>query len=247
MPESVTLEVGGRTMVIETGELAKQANGSALVRYGDQNVVLCAATASNSPREGIDWFPLTCDFEEKMYAAGKIPGGYIKREGRPSEHGTLSARQIDRPIRPLFEEGFRNDVMIVTTVLSIDRELDADVLAVCGAGAALAVSDIPFAKNVAAVRVGRDEDGKYIINPTLPQYESGGMDIVIAGTLDGVMMVEGGGHEISEEDLLGAVEFGHAAVKKIVTAINQLQNKIGKKKRTYPLLTVNEALDAWTR
>ena len=247
MPESVSLEIGGRTLTIETGELAKQANGSVLVRYGDANVVLTAVTASEQPRSGVDFFPLTCEFEEKMYAAGKIPGGYIKREGRASEHGTLSARQMDRPIRPLFEDGFRNDIMIVATVLSIDRELDADVLAVCGAGAALAVSDIPFAKNVAAVRVGRDENGKYIINPTLPQYETGGMDIVIAGTLDGVMMVEGGGHEISEEDLLGAVEFGHAAVKKIVTAINQLQKKVGKKKRTYPLLTVNEALDAWTR
>jgi polyribonucleotide nucleotidyltransferase len=247
VPESVSLEIGGRTLTFETGELAKQANGSVLVRYGDANVVLTAVTASEQPRSGVDFFPLTCEFEEKMYAAGKIPGGYIKREGRASEHGTLSARQMDRPIRPLFEDGFRNDVMIVATVLSIDRELDADVLAVCGAGAALAVSDIPFAKNVAAVRVGRDENGKYIINPTLPQYESGGMDIVIAGTLDGVMMVEGGGHEISEEDLLGAVEFGHAAVKKIVTAINQLQKKIGKKKRTYPLLAVNEALDAWTR
>ena len=120
MPESVSLEIGGRTLIIETGELAKQANGSALVRYGDANVVLAAVTASEQPREGIDFFPLTCEFEEKMYAAGKIPGGYIKREGRPSEHGTLSARQIDRPIRPLFQEGFRNDVMIVTTVLSID-------------------------------------------------------------------------------------------------------------------------------
>ena len=247
MPESVSLEIGGRTLTFETGELAKQANGSVLVRYGDANVVLTAVTASEQPRSGVDFFPLTCEFEEKMYAAGKIPGGYIKREGRASEHGTLSARQMDRPIRPLFEDGFRNDIMIVATVLSIDRELDADVLAVCGAGAALAVSDIPFDKNIAAVRVGRDEDGKYIINPTLPQYETGGMDIVIAGTLDGVMMVEGGGHEISEEDLLGAVEFGHAAVKKIVTAINQLQKKVGKKKRTYPLLTVNEALDAWTR
>jgi polyribonucleotide nucleotidyltransferase len=247
VPESVSLEIGGRTLILETGELAKQANGSVLVRYGDANVVLAAVTASEQPRSGVDFFPLTCEFEEKMYAAGKIPGGYIKREGRPSEHGTLSARQIDRPIRPLFEDGFRNDVMIVTTVLSIDRELDADVLAVCGAGAALAVSDIPFAKNVAAVRVGRDENGKYVINPTLPQYETGGMDIVVAGTLDGVMMVEGGGHEISEEDFLGAVEFGHEAVKKIVTAINQLQKKAGKKKRTYPLLVVNAALDAWTR
>jgi polyribonucleotide nucleotidyltransferase len=247
VPESVSLEVGGRTLTIETGELAKQANGSVIVRYGDANVVLAAVTASEQPRPGVDFFPLTCEFEEKMYAAGKIPGGYIKREGRPSEHGTLSARQIDRPIRPLFEDGFRNDVMIVTTVLSIDPQLDADVLAVCAAGAALAVSDIPFAKNVAAVRVGRDESGNYIINPTLPEYESGGMDIVVAGTLDGVMMVEGGGHEISEEDFLGAVEFAHAEIKKIVKAINDLQKKAGKKKRAYPLLTVNAALDAWTR
>ncbi len=247
MPESVSLEIGGRTLVIETGELAKQANGSAVVRYGDADVVLAAVTASEKPREGTDFFPLTCDFEEKMYAAGKIPGGYIKREGRPSEHGTLSARQIDRPIRPLFPDGFRNDVQIITTVLSIDPELDADVLAVCAAGAALAVSDIPFPKNVAAVRVGRDENGKYIVNPTMPQYETGGMDIVVAGTSDAVMMVEGGGHEISEEDFLGAVEFAHEAIKKIVAAIDKLAKECGKEKREFPLLLPNAALDAWAR
>jgi polyribonucleotide nucleotidyltransferase len=247
VPESVSLEIGGRTLVIETGELAKQANGSALVRYGDSNVVLAAVTASENPREGLDFFPLTCEFEERMYAAGKIPGGYIKREGRPSEHGTLSARQIDRPIRPLFPEGFRNDVQIVTTVLSIDRELDADVLAVCGAGAALAVSDLPFQATVAAVRVGRDEDGKFILNPTMPQYESGGIDIVVAGTADAVMMVEGGGHEISEEDFLGAVETAHDAIKKIVKAIDQLAKKAGKAKRQFPLLTFDATLEAWVR
>jgi polyribonucleotide nucleotidyltransferase len=233
--------------VIETGELAKQANGSAVVRYGDADVVLAAVTASEKPREGTDFFPLTCDFEEKMYAAGKIPGGYIKREGRPSEHGTLSARQIDRPIRPLFPDGFRNDVQIITTVLSIDPELDADVLAVCAAGAALAVSDIPFAKNVAAVRVGRDENGKYIVNPTMPQYETGGMDIVVAGTSDAVMMVEGGGHEISEEDFLGAVEFAHEAIKKIVAAIDKLAKKCGKAKREFPLILPDAQLEAWVR
>ncbi|MFY9631759.1 MAG: polyribonucleotide nucleotidyltransferase, partial [Candidatus Cybelea sp.] len=247
MPESVTLTVGGRTMVIETGELAKQANGSALVRYGDQNVVLCAVTASEKPREGIDFFPLTCDFEEKMYAAGKIPGGYIKREGRPPEHAVLSSRQIDRPIRPLFPDGFRNDVQIVATVLSIDPELDADVLGICAAGAALALSDIPFDKTVAAVRVGRDEDGKFICNPTLPQYESGGMDIVVAGTADAVMMVEGGGNEITEDDFLGAVEFAHAEVRKIVKAIDQLAKKLAKKKREFPLLAVDATLDKWVR
>jgi polyribonucleotide nucleotidyltransferase len=245
VPETVSLEIGGRALIIETGELAKQANGSVLIRYGDQNVVLAAVTASEKPREGIDFFPLTCDYEEKMYAAGKIPGGYIKREGRASEHGTLSARQIDRPIRPLFQEGFRNDVQIITTVLSIDPELDSDVLAVCAAGAALAVSDIPFDKNVAAVRVGRDEAGAYICNPTLPQYESGGMDIVVAGTSDAVMMVEGGGNEISEEDFLGAVEFAHTEIKKIVAAIDTLAQKAGKPKREYPLLISDPKLKAW--
>ncbi|MDQ6932277.1 MAG: polyribonucleotide nucleotidyltransferase [Candidatus Eremiobacteraeota bacterium] len=245
MPETVSIEIGGRTLVIETGELAKQANGSAVVRYGEQNVVLAAVTASEKPREGIDFFPLTCDFEEKMYAAGKIPGGYIKREGRPSEHGTLSARQIDRPIRPLFPDGFRNDVQIVATVLSVDPELDADVLAICAAGAALAVSDIPFENNVAAVRVGRDESGKYICNPTLPEYETGRMDIVVAGTSQAVMMVEGGGHELSEEDLLLAVEFAHQEIKKIVAAIDDVQKRAGKPKREFPLLKSNAELRSW--
>ncbi len=247
MPESVSLTVGGRTMIIETGELAKQANGSALVRYGDQNVVLCAVTASEKAREGIDFFPLTCDFEEKMYAAGKIPGGFIKREGRPSEHAVISSRQIDRPIRPLFPDGFRNDVQIVATVLSIDPELDADVLAICAAGAALALSDIPFDKTIAAVRVGRDEQGEYICNPTLPQYESGGMDIVIAGTADAVMMVEGGGNEITEDDFLGAVEFAHGEIRKIITAIEQLASKAAKAKREYPVAKVDPELERWVR
>ncbi len=247
MPESVTLTVGGRTMVIETGELAKQANGSALVRYGDQNVVLCAVTASEKPREGIDFFPLTCDFEERMYSAGKIPGGYIKREGRPPEHAVISSRQIDRPIRPLFPDGFRNDVQIVATVLSIDPELDADVIGVCAAGAALAFSDIPFDKTVAAVRVGRDENGEYVCNPALPQYETGGMDIVIAGTAEAVMMVEGGGNEISEDDFLGAVEFAHREIQKIIKAIDDLAKKAGKKKREFPLLKVDGDLEKWVR
>jgi len=247
VPESVSLEIGGRELVIETGELAKQANGSALVRYGDQIVVLCAATASEKPREGIDFFPLTCDYEEKMYAAGKIPGGYIKREGRPTEHGVLSARQIDRPLRPLFPDGFRNDIQIIATVLSTDPGLDSDVIAVCAAGAALAVSDIPFHKNVAAVRVGRDENGGYITNPTLEQYETGGMEIVVAGTSDAVMMVEGGAKEISEEVFLEAVAFAHVEIKKIVKAIDQLAKKVGKAKREYPLLKTDAALDAWVR
>ena len=247
MPESVSLEIGGRTLVIETGELAKQANGSALVRYGEQNVVLAAVTISSKPREGIDFFPLTCEFEEKMYAAGKIPGGYIKREGRPTEHATLSARQIDRPIRPLFPDGFRNDVQIVTTVLSIDPELDADVLAVCAAGAALAVSDCPIEQTVAAVRVGRDEAGAFICNPTLPQYEPGGMEIVVAGTANAVMMVEGAGKELSEEDFLGAVAFAHEEVKKIVAAIDELAKRTGKPKRAFAVSAADADFAAWVR
>jgi polyribonucleotide nucleotidyltransferase len=245
VPESISLEIGGRTLVIETGELAKQANGSALVRYGDQNVVLCAVTASASPRTGIDFFPLTCEFEEKMYAAGKIPGGYIKREGRPTEHGTLSSRQMDRPIRPLFPDGFRNDVQVVATVLSIDPELDADVLATCAAGAALAVSDIPFEKTVAAVRVGRDEEGNLVCNPTLPQYETGGMDIVVAGTADAVMMVEGGMNELSEDDFLAAVSFAHDNIKLIVKAIDTLAKRVGKPKASYPVHKPDAELKAF--
>ena len=247
MPESVSIEIGGRTLVIETGELAKQANGSATVRFGDDMVVMCAVTASEKPREGIDFFPLTCDFEEKMYAAGKIPGGYIKREGRPSEHSVLSSRQIDRPIRPLFPEGFRNDVQVVATVLSTDPSDDPDILGVCAAGAALAVSDIPFQKTVAAVRVGRDEGGAYLINPRIPQYETGGMEVVVAGTADAVMMVEGSGKEISEDDFLGAVAFAHEAIKKIVAAIDELAKKAGKAKREYPLLKIDTELDAWVK
>jgi polyribonucleotide nucleotidyltransferase len=247
VPESVNLTVGGRTMVIETGELAKQANGSALIRYGDQDVVLCAVTASERPREGIDFFPLTCDFEERMYAAGKIPGGYIKREGRPPEHAVLSSRQIDRPIRPLFPEGFRNDIQVVAMALSVDPELDADVIGVCAAGAALALSDIPFESSVAAVRVGRDERGSYICNPTLPQYEAGGMDIVVAGTADAVTMVEGGGNEISEDDFLGAVAFAHDEIKKITAAIDDLAKRAGKEKRAFPVHASNPELEAWVR
>jgi polyribonucleotide nucleotidyltransferase len=245
MRESITLEVGGRELILETGEVAKQANGSVIARYGDQTVVLAAVTASLQPREGIDFFPLTCEFEEKMYAAGKIPGGYIKREGRPSEHGILSARQIDRPIRPLFTDGFRFDVQIITTVLSVDPKLDADVIATCAAGAALAVSDIPFAKNVASVRVGRDENGHFIINPTLEQYGSGGVEIVVAGTADAIMMVEGGAKEISEEDLLEAVAFAHAEIRRIVAAIDALAKKAGKPKADFPVEQVDPEFKAW--
>ncbi|MDE2573130.1 MAG: polyribonucleotide nucleotidyltransferase, partial [bacterium] len=244
-PVSVSMDLGGRKLTIETGELAKQAGGSALVRFGD-NVVLAAVTASNSPREGIDFFPLTVDYEERMYSAGKIPGGYIKREGRPTEHAILSARQIDRPIRPLFPDGFRNEVQIIVTVLANDPQVDSDVLGQVAAGAALALSDIPFPHTVAGLRVGCT-DGEYIINPTIAQIEEGTMEIVVAGTKDAVMMVEGGGKEVSEERFLGAVEFAHEHIKKIVALIDGLAKKAGKSKRDFKLFLPNEDLDAWVR
>src|ERR1700736_4099038 len=185
------MELGGRQLTLETGEIARQAGGSVFARYGD-TCVLVAVTASPNPREGIDFFPLTVDYEERMYAAGKIPGGFIKREGRPSEKATLTARLIDRPIRPLFPDGFRNDIHIICTVLSVDPEVDPDTVALVAAGAALAVSDIPFDQPVAGVRVGM-VDGEYVANPTPAQLEKSIIDIIIAGTTKAVMMVEGGG------------------------------------------------------
>ena len=240
MPESVSMELGGRTLTMETGELARQASGSVFIRYGD-TCVLVAATASNSPREGADFFPLTVDYEERMYAAGKIPGGFIKREGRPSEKATLSARLIDRPIRPLFPDGFRNDIHVVCTILSIDPEVDPDVIALTGAGAALAVSDIPFDYPVAGVRVGLI-DGRYIINPSRTQLETSTLDMIIAGTADAVMMVEGGCKEISEEEFLGGVEAGHAAIKDILARTRELVARAGKEKRSFPLFNPSAAM-----
>ncbi|HEY7981423.1 MAG TPA: polyribonucleotide nucleotidyltransferase [Candidatus Eremiobacteraceae bacterium] len=240
MPESVSMELGGRTLTIETGELARQASGSAFVRYGD-TCILAAATASANPREGIDFFPLTCDYEERMYAAGKIPGGFIKREGRPSEKATLTARLIDRPIRPLFPEGFRNDIHIICTVLSVDPEVDPDVVAMIGAGAALAVSDIPFEHNVSAVRVGI-VDGQYVVNPAKTSLESSTLDMIVAGTADAVMMVEGGAKEISEEQLLGAVAFGHERIKDLVRLINDLARAAGKPKRKFKLFVPSPSM-----
>ncbi|HEY5094415.1 MAG TPA: polyribonucleotide nucleotidyltransferase [Candidatus Eremiobacteraceae bacterium] len=243
MPESVSMELGGRTLTIETGELARQASGSAFVRYGD-TCILAAATASANPREGIDFFPLTCDYEERMYAAGKIPGGFIKREGRPSEKATLTARLIDRPIRPLFPEGFRNDIHVICTVLSVDPEVDPDVVAMIGAGAALAVSDIPFDFNVSAVRVGI-VDGQYVVNPAKSILESSTLDMIVAGTADAVMMVEGGAKEISEEQMLGAVAFGHERIKELVRLINDLARRAGKPKRKFKLFVPSPSMHSF--
>jgi polyribonucleotide nucleotidyltransferase len=233
LPESVSMELGGRQLTLETGELARQANGSVFARYGD-TCVLVTATASPNPREGIDFFPLTCDYEERMYAAGKIPGGFIKREGRPSEKATLTSRLMDRPIRPLFPDGFRNDIQIIATVISADPEVDPDVVALTGAGAALAVSDIPFPHIVAGVRVGIT-DGKLVVNPTKTELDASALDMIMAGTRDAVMMVEGSANEISEEQFLEAVEFGHRHIQDIISQIEELAAKAGKPKREFPL------------
>ena len=195
--ETFSMEVGGRTLTIEQGKMAKQANGAVLVRYGD-TVVLVTATASKEPREGVDFFPLTVDYEEKMYAAGKIPGGFIKREGRPSNDATLCARLIDRPIRPLFPKGYRNDVQIVATVLSVEPDNAPELAGMIGASCALSVSDIPFDGPIAGVRVGR-VDGAFVINPTAAQREVSTLNLTVAGSADAVMMVEAGASELPEE------------------------------------------------
>jgi len=215
--------IEGRDFVIETGAVAKQADGAVLVAFGE-SLVLVTATASRTTREGIDFFPLVVDYQEMAYAAGKIPGGFFKREGRPSEKEILTARLIDRPLRPLFPKGFYNDVQIIATVLSADQENDPDVLAICGASAALEISSIPFKGPIAGVRVGR-VDGRWTCNPTLSQLQQSDISLVVAGNRDGVVMVEGGGREIPEDDLLEAIFFGHHSLQPILDLQEELKQK----------------------
>ena len=226
----VEIDLPGRPISIETGRLARQANSAVVVRCGD-TVVLVTATMSSAPREGIDFFPLTCDYEEKMFAAGKIPGGFFKREGRPGERAILTARLMDRPIRPLFPKGFRNDVQVIATVLSTDQDNTPDVLAVTGAGAALAISDIPFDGPIAAVRIGLI-DGQLTVNP--PQRaideKTTDLDLVVAGTRDAVTMVEAGAREVTEERLLEALDLAHAEIKRIIGRIDDLVRQVGRPK-----------------
>jgi polyribonucleotide nucleotidyltransferase len=223
--------IGGRVMSIETGRVANLANGAVLVRYGD-TMILATATASDAPREGIDFFPLTVDVEERLYAAGKIPGGFIKREGRPSEHSILASRLADRPLRPLFPKGFRNDVQVVITVLSADQENDADMLGIIGASAALSISDIPFAGPVAAVRVGYIND-ELVINPQESQMDESRLDLAIAGTSDAIMMVEAGAKEIPESLMLKALRFGHESMQDIIKMQEKLVQVAGKPKMVF--------------
>ncbi len=217
------MDLGGRTLSLETGRIAKQANGAVFVRYGE-TVVLVTATCSKEPREGIDFFPLTVDYEEKLYAAGKIPGGFIKREGRPSEKAILSARLLDRPIRPLFPDQMRNDVQIVATVMSVDQDNVPEIVAMIGASAALTISDIPFEGPIGGVIVGRT-NGKFIINPTVEGSENSDLRLVVAGTGDAVMMVEANASEIKEDDVIEAINFGHKVVCEIVEFINRFRKE----------------------
>jgi polyribonucleotide nucleotidyltransferase len=237
----IEVEVGGQTITLETGRLAKQANGAVLVRSGD-TVVLATAVMRDDVREGQDFFPLTVDVEERHYAAGKIPGGFIKRESRPSEKAILAARQIDRPLRPLFPKGFMNEVHIVATTLSVDFEQSYDVLATIGASAALTISDIPFGGPVGAVHVGRI-DGQLVINPTLEELQDeSDMDLVVTGTADAIVMVEAGAKQVSESVVVDALKLAHEEIKKIVAVQLELQKLVGRPKYEVPAWTVDEGV-----
>jgi len=236
----VEVEVGGKTITLETGRLAKQANGAVLVRSGD-TVVLVSAVAREDTREGQDFFPLTVDVEERHYAAGKIPGGFIKRESRPSEKAILAARQIDRPIRPLFPKGFMNEVHVVATVLSVDHEHAHDVLAMIGASAALTISDIPFNGPLGAVRVAL-VDGQLVVNPAMEDADASPLDLVVSGSAEAIVMVEAGAQEVSEEIILKGLELAHTEIKKLVDLQLELQKMLGKEKWVVEPVAVDEGV-----
>ncbi|NLM40823.1 MAG: polyribonucleotide nucleotidyltransferase [Firmicutes bacterium] len=238
-------ELAGRPLILEFGGVAKQANGSVLVRYGE-TVVLVTATMSKEPRTGIDFFPLLVDYEERQYAVGRIPGGWGRREGRPSAEAILSARMIDRPLRPLFPEGFRNDVQIVATVMSVDKSNSPTIAALIGASAALTVSDIPFGGPVGGVKVGLVK-GQLVLNPTLAEQAESDLEITIAGTKDAVTMVEAGANEVSEETILEAIAFGHAAIKDLCLLQEEIRAQIGKEKVQVPVFQPELELDRWVR
>ena len=230
--QATEIEWGGRRLVLETGRMARQADGAVLASYGE-TVVLCTAVGQDTPRRGIDFFPLTVNYQEKTFAAGKIPGGFFKREGRPSEKETLTSRLIDRPIRPLFAEGYKNETQVICTVLSHDLENDPDIVALIGGSAALTISGIPFLGPIAGCRIGY-KDGAYILNPRLSELPESELDLVVAGTGEGVLMVESEAKELSEEVMLGAVNFGHEAMKPVLAAIIDLAERCAKEPRDVP-------------
>lgn len=233
-------ELAGRKLAIETGKMAGLANGSVLVRYGD-TCVMVNVTASKEPKDGIDFFPLSVDYEEKLYSVGKIPGSYTKREGKPSDKAILTSRAIDRPLRPLFPKDFRNDVVVVATVLSVDQDNSPEVAAMIGASAALSISDIPFGGPTAAVNVGL-VDGEIVINPTEEQRKVSDLNLTVAGTADKIAMIEAGANEVSNETMLDAIKAGHVEIKKICEFISKMKEEIGKPKFEYKSFAVNEEI-----
>lgn len=238
-------ELAGRPFSVEVGKMAQLSNGSCLVTYGE-TVVLVNANSSKEPKEGIDFFPLSVDYEEKLYAVGKIPGGFIKREGRPSEKATLTSRLIDRPIRPLFPKGYRNDVQVIATVLSVDQDCAPDITAMIGSSIALSISDIPFQGPTASVNVGL-VDGQFIINPTSAEREVSDLDLMLSGTKDAVMMIEAGSNEITEDQMLEAILFGHDEIKKIVAFIEEIVAVVGKPKQELKLAQIDEDINEEVR
>lgn len=244
MEKRVEMQLGGRPLVLETGRLAKQANAAVMVRYGD-TAILCTVTASSEPKD-LDFFPLTVNYEERLYAVGKIPGGFIKREGRPSQKAILASRLTDRPIRPLFPEGFRNDVQVLNLVMSVDQDCAPDIAAMIGTSAALSISDVPFDGPIGGVAVGRI-DGKFIVNPNIAEQEISDIYLVVSGTKDAIMMVEAEANEVSEEVMLEAIMFGHDEIKKIVATIEELVSIAGKEKMEVKLHAVNETVNREVR
>ncbi len=244
-PHRIKIDFEGRPLTVETGRMAKQAGGAALVQYGE-TVVLVTATALASPREGIDFFPLTCDYQEKTFAAGKIPGGFFKREGRPAEKEILTSRLIDRPLRPLFPAGFNSETQVIATVLSHDRENDPDMLALLGASTALVLSDIPWGGPIAAVRIGR-VGGRFVLNPTTTQLASSDMNVIVAGSREAIVMVEGGAQMAPEADLLEALFTAHAGLQPLIDLQEELRARAGKRKRSFTPPAVDAALEKQVR
>lgn len=244
METRVEMQLGGRPLVFETGRLAKQANAAVMVRYGE-TAVLCTVTASSEPKD-LDFFPLTVNYEERLYAVGKIPGGFIKREGRPSEKAILASRLTDRPIRPLFPEGFRNDVQVLNLVMSVDQDCEPEIAAMIGTSAALSISDVPFNGPIGGVAVGR-VDGNFVVNPNIAEQEASDIYLVVAGTKDAIMMVEAEANEVPEEVMLEAIMFGHEEIKKIVAKIEELVAACGKEKMAVKLHAVNETVNREVR
>jgi polyribonucleotide nucleotidyltransferase len=238
MINTISFEIGGKELSIEVGRVAKQANGAVLLGMGE-TVVLGTATMSRDPREGLDFFPLTCDYEERKYAVGKIPGGFVKRGGRPSEKAILTSRLIDRPMRPLFPKGMRNDVQCIAMPFAVDQECPPDVLALNAVSAALTVSDIPWDGPVGAVRIGLDDNDDFILFPNVEQSEHGRLDLVVAGTKDAIIMVEAGASEVPEETILRAMKFAHEQIKLICSELEKLRDLCGKEKRSIPIFKVN--------